>query len=190
MNQKTRYKIAGVIFAALLIYKLYGIGRFWILCFTEDPYQAWIMTGHRGTSAFWFGASVVCVILTLIPLIMLTISAFKEKTNQKSKVRHMICYAIGVLVPWAMSLSPAVFNYIVGPYALRIIWGQFRPVIFVALFAFALFKLMQTESEKKVAVAVEADNDKIKYYKGLLDQGVISADEFEDMKSKIKKGEL
>lgn len=75
--------------------------------------------------------------------------------------------AIGVLVPWAMSLSPAVFNYIVGPYALRIIWGQFRPVIFVALFAFALFKLMQTESEKKVAVAVEADNDKIKYYKGL-----------------------
>lgn len=27
---------------------------------------------------------------------------------------------------------------------------------------------MQTESEKKVAVAVEADNDKIKYYKGLL----------------------
>lgn len=63
-------------------------------------------------------------------------------------------------------------------------------VIFVALFAFALFKLMQTESEKKVAVAVEADNDKIKYYKGLLDQGVISADEFEDMKSKIKKGEL
>ena len=135
MNQKTRYKIAGVIFAALLIYKLYGIGRFWILWFTEDPYQAWIMTGHRGTSAFWFGASVVCVILTLIPLIMLTISAFKEKTNQKSKVRHMICYAIGVLVPWAMSLSPAVFNYIVGPYALRIIWGQFRPVIFVALFA-------------------------------------------------------
>lgn len=99
MNQKTRYKIAGVIFAALLIYKLYGIGRFWILWFTEDPYQAWIMTGHRGTSAFWFGASVVCVILTLIPLIMLTISAFKEKTNQKSKVRHMICYAIGVLVP-------------------------------------------------------------------------------------------
>ena len=102
----------------------------------------------------------------------------------------MICYAIGVLVPWATSLSPAVFNYIVGPYALRIIWGQFRPVIFVALFAFALFKLMQTESEKKVAVAVEADNDKIKYYKELLDQGVISADEFEDMKSKIKKGEL
>ena len=46
------------------------------------------------------------------------------------------------------------------------------------------------EEDKKVAVAVEADNDKIKYYKGLLDQGVISADEFEDMKSKIKKGEL
>ena len=43
MNQKTRYKIAGVIFAALLIYKLYGIGRFWILWFTEDPYQAWKM---------------------------------------------------------------------------------------------------------------------------------------------------
>ena len=99
-------------------------------------------------------------------------------------------YEIDTIFNDSTSLSPAVFNYIVGPYALRIIWGQFRPVIFVALFAFALFKLMQTESEKKVAVAVEADNEKIKYYKGLLDQGVISAEEFEDMKSKIKKGEL
>ena len=190
VNQKTRYKIAGVIFAALLLYKLYGIGRFWFLWFTEDPYQAWVMIGHYGTSVFWFVTSFVCVVLSLVPLIILTRSAFKEKTNQKSKVRYMVCYAIGVLVPWASTFNRSVYALKYGSGAFRVIFAQFKPVIFVALFAFALFKLMQTEAENKVAVAVEINNEQINYYKDLLDQGVISADEFDDMKSKIQKGDL
>ena len=31
MNQKIRYRIASIIFAVLLTYKLYEIGRFWVL---------------------------------------------------------------------------------------------------------------------------------------------------------------
>ena len=143
--------------------------------------------GNRGTSGFGLFLNFACVILKLFPLIVLMVSAFKEKINQKSKMMHMVCYAIGVLVPWASSFGPYAFNYIFGMNALIIIRAEFRPIIFVALFAFASFKLMQTESEKKVADAVETYNDKLNYYIGLIDQGVISSEEFGTMKSKMKK---
>ena len=199
MNQKTRYKMAGIIFAALLVYKLYEVGEFVFIWQKTRLFNAWLwITGQwdnplRRFTTLSANVVLVCIILALIPLVILTINAFKENTNPKSKVIHLVCYAVGVFGLWVQGFEPKRVSYAIShisSYAMRYLSRQFLPVISVVLFIFALFVLMQTASEKKETAIAETDNIKINYYKGLLDQGVISEDEFKEMKAKIKKGEL
>ena len=144
-------------------------------------------------SVFWFVARIACVVCVLYPLIALTISAFHEKTNQKKKKLYAWLYCIGMLLPWAQSLSSflryrgVVFKISRLPVFFRMLFRQCRPLLFVLLFLFALYKLMQTESEDKAAAAVGKTEEKVGYYRDLMNQGVITEEEFRTMEEKIRR---
>ena len=190
MKQQTRYRLAFIIFIMLLLYKLYGISHFFWIWISQDAYQAWNSLGHWEVSVFWFITRIVCVVITLIPLVTLTISAFKQKTNQRHKRLYAWFYVIGILVPWFGATKWAELRCPINPVFFNYFIIQGFPVICVLLFLFALYKLMQTKSEKGKEDALEADNKKIGYYENLLERKVITKDEFEDMKGKIKNGGL
>lgn len=190
MNQKTRYTFAGLIFIGLLLHRLYGIGQFVLIWIRHSPYTAWSTTGHRQLSSFWLCVHAACVVLTIYPLIYLIKDSFKGITNQKNKVKYTCFYAVGVLVPWAVKFRLNSLDYLFSRYALSVIRYSFLPVIFVVIFGIAVFALMQTEKEQKMASIVTADNNKLKHYKDMLDQGIISKNEFEEMKKKIESGKL
>lgn len=196
MDKKARYKLAGIVFAALLVIRLYSLGKFFWIWITKDAYQAWLSLGVRELSVFWFVARIACVVCVLYPLIALTISAFHEKTNQKKKKLYAWLYCVGMLLPWAQSLSSSlrflgmVFKTSHLIVFFRVLFQQCKPVVFVLLFLFALYKLMQTESEGKAAAAVGKTEEKVKYYRDLMNQGVITEEEFRTMEEKIRRGEL
>lgn len=195
MDKKARYKLAGIIFAALLVIRLYSLGKFFWIWITKDAYQAWLSLGVTRLPAIWFVARIACVVCVLYPLIALTISAFHEKTDQKKKKLCAWLYCIGMLLPWAQSFSAflrygMVFKTSHLRVFFRVLFQQCKPVVFVLLFLFALYKLMQTESEGKAAAAVGKTEEKVKYYRDLMNQGVITEEEFHAMEEKIRRGEL
>ena len=196
MDKKARYKFAGIIFAALLVYQLYSLGRFFWTWITKNAYLAWLSLGVGRLSAFWFVVRIACVVCVLYPLIALTIGAFREKTNQKKKKLYAWLYSVGMLVPWAQTISSfyilrgGLFRISFFRQFLLMLIRQYKPLICVLLYLFALFKLMQTENEGKAAVAVENTNQKVEYYRDLLNQGVITEEEFHAMEDKIRRGEL
>ncbi len=181
MNEKTRYRIAGAIFSVLLIYPIYCVGRciFALSCTdTESPYLIWMFNPDYDVflCVLKLLFAIACACLFIVPLVVLAKSAFKEQTNQKTKIKHFLCFSIGLLVSSAFNF----FN----------LFGLHIALIYVGLFAIALFGLMMRKSEINKAAEKQNLNAKINYYKEMLEQGVISQDEFNVMMSKIRNGEL
>lgn len=181
MEEKNRYLTGGVIFAALLLYRLYGLVRFVMIWATQNIYDAWVLTVSPRFSETLFIVHMICLALALIALIVMTRKSFrKNPPEKKAKSMFIFFYGFGILLPCvirnaAVRVAPS---------------GMILPILCVVLFAIAAWRVLPTKGEKQAEKPSEAEERKKRYYQDLYEQGVISPEEFQAMQEKIRNGQM
>ena len=162
--KKSNYSAAALIFGLLLLYRLYGA----VGLLRSFVYQAPVS----------LMSNIAGLLLCVIPLAILLNNALKHKVNPKTKTTLAAMYILGIILPWV----PSLMHIGLPPITALVI-----PIVCIVLFCVALFKLMGGAEEKTEDAVDAAGQERIAYYKDLLDSGVITKEEYEQMKKNIEQ---
>lgn len=170
MDRNKRYTLAGIIFALLLVYRVYSfnlITQNIIKGLYYEPQYIYI-------SGIIFEPFIICYfwcpVLCIISLLILSFIAFRRRNSKRIKVICALMFVAGTLLPlYLLSLRLIMPRTLV------------RILIIFILFFIALFRLMENEGDIKMEKHLQT-------YKDLLKKGVISASEYQDIERRMKGG--
>lgn len=188
---KKKYTLAGIIFAVILLDALYGDVRYWLSVLTGGGMPMSFALSNLGNQ-----------IIFLLPPLLLMIGAFKGKVNPQMKTILSIVYLVLMGRSILMSIAAAPVPLSTADLRVWMKWLQllftkglpmamkniyfWRPILFVVAFCIAAFVLLPNEKKVTEEKTADAAQDKLAYYQGLLEQGIISQADFDDFKASMK----
>ncbi len=187
MKKNIKCIAAAAVFLALLVYELFLIGRFAWISYTRDGYQAYLTWGYPSFSVSYYLMHLLCKTVRLVALVVLAVKALKQKTSPKPVILFSILYSAGMILPWLFQRES---SYVYLPYLLRQALHLLPLILVLVLWAVVLPLVIKTPGKKKKTEAEAAQNEQLNFYGDLLEKGVITKKEYDEMAEKIKEGKL